>query len=73
MSVVILSGTRNKRQDFAVFACNTSDWAFGPLMESREEAEAFLDWLLKDPRTYDDDALGLAYCTFLKEIGRDDE
>jgi hypothetical protein len=40
MGVRILEG-----KEGAVFYCSTRDWAFGPLMESREEAEGFLEWL----------------------------
>lgn len=48
----------------AVFYCSSSDWAFGPVMESTEEAEAFAKWLPLDPRTYEDNKLESLYCDF---------
>ena len=38
-------GTLN---EMAVFFCSTSGIAFGPTMQSREEAEAFLEYLKDD-------------------------
>lgn len=48
----------------AVFYCSCSMWAFGPVMESAEEAEAFAKWLPGDPRTYEDSALEAKYYEF---------
>lgn len=60
MGVRILEG-KNRN---AVFYCSTSDWAFGPVMESAEEAEAFAKWLPQDPRVYSDNDLESKYLTF---------
>lgn len=38
----------------AALYCSTTDWAFGPLFESVEQAEAFLEWVPSDPRRYPD-------------------
>jgi hypothetical protein len=66
MGVRILEG-----KEGAVFYCSTTGWAFGPLMASREEAEAFLKWLKltplrvpgwrHDPRQLTDSGLRRAY------------
>ena len=40
-------------KDYAAFYCSTTMRAFGPVMDSYEEAEAFTKWLEKDPREYD--------------------
>ena len=54
MGIEILSGSTGdpyRIEEQAVMVCNTSGTAFGPVFTSREEAEAFLDWLLPtDPR-----------------------
>lgn len=39
------------------FFCNTTDVAFGPLMDTLDEAEGFLHWLDEDPRVYTDSKL----------------
>jgi len=38
----------------AVFYCSTTDWAFGPVMQSVDEAESFREWLGRDPRIVED-------------------
>lgn len=48
----------------AIFYCSSSMWAFGPVMESVEEAEAFAKWLPGDPRTYEDNKLEAKYYEF---------
>ncbi len=35
----------------AILADSATDWAFGPLFASPEDAEAFLRWLPTEPRT----------------------
>ena len=50
----------------AVFYCNTSDWAFGPLMDDREQAERFIEYLSEDPRRYSTEALRTQWVTFVK-------
>lgn len=39
------------------FYCSTTMFAFGPVFESEEEAEAFREFLDKDPRFYTDNEL----------------
>lgn len=46
MSYEILTATDGR----AVLADTGTDWAFGPVFESPEHAEAFIGWLGKDPR-----------------------
>ena len=41
MSICIVE---HPEEDVALFYCDTSGWAFGPVMESADEAEAFLAW-----------------------------
>jgi len=38
----------------AVLYCSSTMWAFGPVMESVQEAEAFVKWLRVDPRSFID-------------------
>lgn len=42
MSVQILHDTRT---DAAALFCNTTDWAFGPVFTTPDQAESFLIWL----------------------------
>lgn len=59
MSVEILSASAG-----SIFFCNTSDWAFGPVMPDKETAEEFLKWLPKDPRQYQDHELEKKWAEF---------
>jgi hypothetical protein len=52
------------------FYCATSMWAFGPVMEDYETAEAFLKWLPEDPHEYKDIELHALWGEFLKETHR---
>ena len=61
MACCILEG---RGVDYAVLYCNTTDWAFGPLFDSREHAEAFVAWLPIDPRSYSIDVLEDKYSEF---------
>lgn len=45
------------KEENACLYCSTTMWAFGPLMQSEEEALSFLEWLPKDARVYPDDEL----------------
>lgn len=63
MGVCILESKDGKSCLF----CSTSDWAFGPVMNSAEEAEAFLQFLPGDPRTYKDADLESKYYDFVKQ------
>lgn len=63
MSVHILEGKEGK----AAFYCSTTDWAFGPLFDSVEEAEAFLQWLPVDPRKLKDSELEAKHADFRRQ------
>jgi hypothetical protein len=52
MSIRILE---DRETHNAVFICNTSGWAFGPVFEDADQAELFLEYLrdvveIRDPR-----------------------
>ena len=56
MGVDIYTNDEGKDWESFILVCNTSDTPFGiKLYGSREEAEAFLQWLPKDSRMYEDD------------------
>lgn len=59
MGVRIIEG-----DGYAVLYCSTAMWAFGPVMEDRQEAKAFLGWLGKDPRLVAERDLEYAYYSF---------
>ena len=44
MGVHVLAGKLEGYREAACLVCSTSGLAFGPLFESREEADAFLAW-----------------------------
>lgn len=60
------------------FSCNTTDYAFGPLMNLPDNAdpnsliESFRNYLGKDPRTIDDEEIRREWYSFLREEGFDD-
>lgn len=54
-------------EDGAVFYCSTSDWAFGPVFASAEDAEKFQEWLTCDPRALSEQDLQARYSDWLKE------
>ena len=74
MGVHILVENHGER---AVLYCSTTNWAFGPVFESRAHAEAFLTWLQEcpqphtfsigkaDPRLFLDHELEKAYSIWL--------
>lgn len=73
MGCRIIKGTLEGPGDHpcAVFYCSTTDWAFGPVMQSDEEATAFLVWLGDtDPRTLTDSELLDKYVDFQKILRR---
>ena len=51
----------------AVIYCSTTDRAFGPIFQSGEEAEGFLEWDPDDPRSYSIGGIESAYQRFRKE------
>jgi len=60
MGVRLIEG----RDSYTTFYCSTTMWAFGPVLTSREEAEAFLAFLGRDPRRMTDGALEKALGDF---------
>lgn len=60
----------NKDDSQAVMVCNTSDWAFGPIINEHEDLGAaevlykFCEWLPKDARKYKDDEMVKKYFEF---------
>ena len=73
MGVRIIAGTKDGSEfEAACLYDSVTDWAFGPVMDSEEEAIEFLDFLqypsgAKDPRVYTDAELEDAYCQFRKQ------
>lgn len=71
MGVRILVGTEYEDgPDRAVLFDSCTDWAFGPVMDSREEAEGFLSWLGRrriDPRLVEDSKLEANFHDFRVE------
>jgi hypothetical protein len=66
MGIHILEGREDHR---AILFCSVTNWAFGPVMQSIEEAEAFLKYLApEDPRTIADKDLEAKYSTFRGEM-----
>ena len=64
MGVRIIEG--REPWDGACLYCSTAMWAFGPIFENGEQAQAFLDWLgTIDPRLLRDDELTNKYSDFL--------
>ena len=52
-------------RDKVVMVCNTSDWAFGPIIDDEEMAERFLKWLgSQDPRSMTDNELDGKFADF---------
>lgn len=67
MGVRILVGDPKEHdsEDTACFYCSTTGWAFGPIMQSQEEAEMFLQFLGGiDPRTLRDKELEAKFYEF---------
>jgi len=58
----------NEENDRACLYCSTTMWAFGNIMYSREEAEAFLEYLSKDARRYTDKELESEYYNFRRDV-----
>lgn len=63
MSVEVLESDKG----LSAFYCTGSNTAFGPVMRSAEEAEAFLKALEFDPRYYTDAELQRKYYIFAQE------
>jgi len=66
MSVHLLTDTDSGA---TALYCSTTDWAFGPVFEAREEAEAFLRWLRPlDPRSMSEANLHARFSDFVPMI-----
>jgi hypothetical protein len=63
----------DREQNIAALYCSTSDVAFGPLFndgdfqDCYERAEAFLRWIIVDPREYDQSQLVGCYSEWLAQ------
>jgi hypothetical protein len=68
MGVRILQG--DQASDGAILYCSVSMWAFGPVFEDHDKAQAFLDWLGSvDPRSLTEKELEDKYSVFLRAEG----
>lgn len=62
MSVCIFEGKDGQ----AIIYCSTTDWAFGPVMQSADVAGAFLRSLAVDARTLPDPEMERLYAEFVR-------
>lgn len=67
MGVRILSDN-SKDYDSACLYDSVTGWAFGPLFEDYDKAQAFLDWLDCDARVLTDKALKAKHIEFLRHL-----
>ena len=79
MGCRIIEGVKDGRIDCAVFYCSTTEWAFGPVMESVSQAVSFATFLQThpststplrgdcDPRSYSEVELRDLYALFVRE------
>jgi len=59
----------DKETDYCCLYCSTTMWAFGNIMYSLDEAEAFLEYLGKeDARSFTDKELENKYYEFRKDV-----
>ena len=58
----------NQDDDYCCFYCSCTMWAFGPIMYSYEEAEAFEEYLKVDARRFTEKELESKYYDFRKEV-----
>lgn len=66
MGVRIIEATGEGDSRGACLYCSTTMWAFGPIFEDADTAQAFLDWIKPtDPRVMNDNELELKYLDFL--------
>lgn len=65
---VRIIGLGGEPGDNVCLYCSTTMWAFGPVFEDAEAAEAFLEWMQpNDPRIYSEQELRAKYHTWLEE------
>lgn len=69
MGVRILEGSYDSGETRACLVDATQEIVFGPLFESREQAEAFVEWLPEDARSYNDFRLGQEFRSFTHRVG----
>ena len=63
------------REDTAIIYCSTTNWAFGPVFESTEQAEAFIQFCEAmrpgiDLRRFEDYELKEIHLDFLRKFAR---
>ena len=51
----------------AVLYCSTTNWAFGPIFEDYEKADAFIEHCDKDPRKYSKEELKECHQQWIEE------
>ena len=68
MGVRIMEGNREGDSQGACLYCSTTMWAFGPIFEDGDQALAFCDWLITDPRSLSDSQLERKYSEFLEYL-----
>lgn len=72
MSVKILEGTGEGESRGAVLFCSTTEWAFGPVFNSSQEAMDFLAFC-REPRSLTTNELEKAVGDFRVSRTREDE
>lgn len=72
MAVKILEGTGQGESLGAVLFCSTTDWAFGPVFDSAQEAMDFLEFC-REPRSLTTNELEKAVGDFRVSRTREDE
>lgn len=65
MGTRILTTDGYNNEEGAVLFNSTTGWAFGPVFESGEQAEAFTQFVSEDPKTMTNKELEEAYLRFL--------
>lgn len=75
MGCRIIVGHQESRDgvEAAVLYCSTTGVCFGPVMESEEDAQAFIEYLPEDPRSYSQGDLMAKYSEFLRQKQDDAE
>jgi hypothetical protein len=58
---IIVGNEQGCHREHAVLFCSTSQWAFGPVFDSEEDADEFIKWLPRDAREYTADELEHLY------------
>lgn len=72
MGVRMIVSERAGSTDRVALYDSTSGWAFGPVFSDEETAQAFLDSLPNDARSYSTFDLGQLYSAFVDSQNEDD-